>query len=269
LVAVAAIVVFCAGRASATPVDGPSGSYRETCKNIRQRGDTLYARCKGGDDRWHDTSLDEIGRCTDDINNINGRLQCNKEAREVVHGRAPEGSYAATCRDIHVDGSRLSARCRTGYGDWVESSLNLDGCRGDISNNDGRLRCATTEERDEHLPPGSYTQSCRDIRVEGDYLQARCQSGDGDWRDARLEDFRRCYGGIVNDDGRLECTRRDGWSVPRGSYTETCRQIYLRGDTLRASCQNGDGRWVWSQLDDWDNCREGIFNDDGHLRCRR
>ena len=73
----------------------------------------------------------------------------------------------------------------------------------------------------------------------------------------------------VNDDGRLECTRRGGRLVPTGSYSQSCRNIYVRGDNLRAMCQNRGGQWVWSELRDWDDCRRGIQNDDGRLRCNR
>jgi CVNH domain-containing protein len=270
LVAVAAVgmVVFSSGTANATPVDGPAGSYRATCRDIRQDGNSLRARCKDMDGRWRETQLDDIGRCVGDITNVNGELRCNRESRAVRSGRAPEGSYAGTCRDIRVEGDRLFARCQNSYGQWVEAYLNdLDRCRGDITNVDGRLRCG--EERRGPWPQGSYTATCRDIEVRGDSLQARCETADGGWRETGLADFGRCVGEIVNDDGQLYCTRRGGWSAPPGRYTESCRDIYLRGDILRARCRNEDGRWVWSQLDDWDGCRGNIFNDNGQLRCRR
>jgi len=40
-------------------------------------GDTLVARCRRADGRADRTSLAEIHRCTGDIGNINGNLQCN------------------------------------------------------------------------------------------------------------------------------------------------------------------------------------------------
>lgn len=263
-----AIVVFGSNTARATPVDGPPGSYRETCKNIRQYGDSVTARCKDGEGYWRDTRIDDIGQCVGEITNVNGELRCRREGRAVIEGRAPQGSYSGTCRDIHVDGNRLYARCQNGYGEWVETYLDdMDRCAGDITNVEGRLRCKA--EREGPWPQGSYTATCRDISVRGNSLRARCQTGYGEWRDTGLDNFRSCYGEIVNDDGHLECTRRSGWSVPRGSYVESCRDIYLRGDTLRARCRNGDGHWMWSQLNDWDRCGEEIVNDDGQLRCRR
>ena len=91
----------------------------------------------------------------------------------------------------------------------------------------------------------------------------------GDWVETSLNGLNQCVGDIVNDDGRLECTRRGGRLVPTGSYSQTCRNIYVRGDNLRAMCQNRGGQWVWSELHDWDDCRRGIQNDDGRLRCYR
>jgi len=54
-----------------------------------------------------------------------------------------------------------------------------------------------------------------------------------------------------------------------GSYSQSCSNNYVRGDNLRAMCQNRGGQWVWSELRDWDDCRGGIQNDDGRLRCNR
>jgi hypothetical protein len=38
---------------------------------------------------------------------------------------------------------------------------------------------------------------------------------------------------------------------------------------LRAQCQERDGGWRWSELHDWDDCRRGIVNENGNLRCVR
>jgi CVNH domain len=284
----AAMVLFGAGAAWASPWEGPDGSYRHTCKNIKMHDDSLRARCQDRDGNWHDAQLDHVERCISDITNVNGRLSCNQEAREALRGDVPPGNYAQSCRDIHVDGNRLRARCQTREARWVDAWLDdFRRCR-DIGNDNGRLVCGgyggndrdrdrdhdrdRDKDRDrdgDRVPRGSYTQSCRDIAVRGDTLLARCEERDGEWRTASLEDFQRCGGEIVNDNGRLDCTRRSGWSAPRGTYTETCRDIYLRGDTMRARCQTSNGQWLWSQLDDWDGCRSGIVNIEGQLRCNR
>jgi hypothetical protein len=97
-------------------------------------------------------------------------------------------------------------------------------------------------------------------------LIATCETLDGRWVEAVLDDYNVCTSEIVNDDGELHCSKRSGWSAPRGFYTETCRDIHLHGDILRARCQTQDGRWVWSQLNNWDSCG-WIVNVDGQLRC--
>jgi len=192
--------------------------------------------------------------------------------------QVPQGSYQKSCKNIEVNHDTLKARCKDMNGHWVNTSLdNFNQCNG-INNVNGQLQCGSwngdrDRDRDRdgdrgHAPPGSYRQTCRDVRVEGDRLLAKCESSDGRWLDTSLDDYQRCVGDIVNDEGRLECGRQGGRSVPQGSYSRTCRQIYVRGDTLRAQCETRDGRWIWTQLNDWDSCRS-IVNDDGHLLCRR
>src|SRR5947209_16698047 len=263
------------GKSSASALDNPRGSYQSSCKNIKVRGDVLYARCKNTNNHWVDSSLNDYGRCGGDISNTNGQLSCGGQGGS--YGSVPPGNYTQTCRDISVRGNSLRARCQTGNGDWVDTYLDsYNRCRNGISNVNGQLRCNgggdgdRDGDRDRYRGPrGSYQQTCRDIRVQGDRLEAECDTGNGNWRRSSLDHFDDCSGEIVNDNGQLECTRRGGRQIPRGSYVDTCRNIYVRGDTLRANCQTGDGHWNWSQLNDWDDCRGGIGNDNGHLVCRK
>jgi CVNH domain len=274
----AVTLFFAAGKSSAVTMDNPPGSYQQSCKNIKMRGDTLVARCKNYDNHWVDTTLDDVDRCGGDITNAGGQLTCSK------NGAAPSGDYAQTCRDISMRYNTLRARCQTRDGQWVDTSLDsYNRCRGGIVNIDGHLRCAGDADdryrdgggdRDgdrnrNNGPRGSYSETCRNIDVRGNTLRARCQSVAGEWRQTSLDNPGGCVGDIVNDDGYLQCTRGGGRTVPRGSYSETCRQIYVRGDSLRARCQTSDGRWVWSQLNEWDDCRGGIVNLNGQLVCRK
>jgi hypothetical protein len=278
------MVLLSPGSARAAVDDYPAGTYQETCKNIRMRGDTLYARCKNRDNRWVNTWLRDADRCVGELTNVDGRLVCGRI------GSVPSGDYSETCRDIRIRFNTLYARCQTRDGDWVRTSLDgFTRCTGNIANVDGQLRCPMGEYRDAddrgrdwdrdrdrdrdrdggYGPRGSYRQSCRDIEVHGDTLRARCETEEGQWRETTLNDIDRCVGEIVNDDGRLECTRPGGRTVPTGNYMESCQRVHVDGDTLRAWCPNREGRWIWSQLNDWDDCRGGIWNDDGRLRCRR
>lgn len=246
----------------------PAGTYQQSCRDISLRGDDLRARCRDNRGHYHDTSLDGADRCWGDISNSDGHLVCNK------NGSMPSGAYSQTCRDIRVRYNVLRARCQDRDGRWTDTALeSFSSCRTGIENINGQLRCME-DRRDRdydrgYAPRGSYSQTCREIHAQGNSLRAVCQTDGGNWVGASLNDFDRCVGEIVNDDGRLECTRRGGRLVPAGSYSQSCRNIYVRGDNLRAQCQERDGGWRWSELHDWDDCRRGIVNENGNLRCVR
>jgi hypothetical protein len=274
----ASMVVVCSAAQ-----DIPPGSYTATCRNIKVKHDKLQAKCQTSQGNWVKTSLNDVDRCIGDITNVEGQLTCNQ------NGQPPVGTYTQTCRNIRIRYNTLYASCETSNGQWLDTSLdNFSQCSGGIANNEGRLQCGgyggnggydrdRDRDRDhdgDHdryrgsAPQGSYTQTCRDIRVQGDDLRASCQTSDGRWLNTSLDGYNRCSGDIVNDEGQLECTRAGGRSVPQGTYSQTCRQIYVRGDTLRAQCETRNGRWNWTQLDDWDSCRS-ISNQDGQLHCDR
>lgn len=261
----------------------PPGSYRESCRDIRVRGNSLEAVCMDAAGSWRQTYLDGFERCSSDVTNENGRLTC---ARNVP---PPKGSYAKSCKGIRLQYNTLHARCQTRDGRTINASLDhAQQCRWDIENVDGQLRCQAGAREfgrgreqnrdsihagDQTLSPatstprrGSYSMNCRDIHMLGDTLLATCQTIDGRWIDASLSDVSHCVGDIVNRDGHLECTRSDRRGLPRGSYVETCRDIYVRGDVLRASCRALDGSWRWSELSDWERC-SAVVNDNGRLVC--
>lgn len=225
-------------------------------------------------------------------------------------GNIPPGSYSQTCRDIHTDGNRLDAECQTRDGNWRRTSLDhLDQCGGGIVNNDGRLVCGGNngygypdrdrdrdrdQDRDRDrdrgyrsgwqgdIPPGDYAQTCRNIRTNGNRLEAECQKRNGGWRKTALDNIDQCSGGVINSDGHLQCGAgggyaygspdrgyRSGWqgNIPPGDYAQTCRNIRANGDRLDAECQSRDGNWRKTSLRDLDRCNGPIANDDGHLVC--
>jgi hypothetical protein len=56
----------------------------------------------------------------------------------------PPGSYQGSCTQVHWAGSTLVAECRTRDGRMTGTGLaNARGCRGDIANIDGQLRCVS------------------------------------------------------------------------------------------------------------------------------
>jgi hypothetical protein len=55
----------------------PPGSYRQSCGDAHIERGALVATCRGEHGRMVRSSLADVGRCTGDIGNINGVLQCN------------------------------------------------------------------------------------------------------------------------------------------------------------------------------------------------
>ena len=53
----------------------------------------------------------------------------------------PAGSYRQSCGNIQVQGTTLTAVCRTTDGRQVQTALDIAGCAGDIGNNDGQMQC--------------------------------------------------------------------------------------------------------------------------------
>jgi hypothetical protein len=54
---------------------------------------------------------------------------------------------------------------------------------------------------------------------------------------------------------------------PSGSYQQSCRNIGVNGSTLYANCQNINGEWQSTQLQDFQRCAGEIGNNNGALRC--
>jgi len=123
-------------------------------------------------------------------------------------GGLPYGDYQQTCRNIRNNGYRLEATCQKRNGDWRSTSLYYRDCRSSIVNDNGRLRCSNGGEGDHwrgRVPSGPYEQTCRNIRVDGNQLNATCQKRNGDWRNTSLSNFNYCRSQIENENGHLRC----------------------------------------------------------------
>lgn len=123
--------------------------------------------------------------------------------------RLPEGNYLQTCRDIRVEGDRLTARCRMREGGYNYTDMRLRECRGGrVENLNGTLQCEGAGYSGGRLPTGNYRDTCRDISLQGDRLTARCRDKWGDYRLTALS-LSDCNGGQVeNSNGNLVCR---GW----------------------------------------------------------
>ncbi|AUX20968.1 uncharacterized protein SOCEGT47_014450 [Sorangium cellulosum] len=247
----------------------PEGSYLRTCRNVRIDRGTLFATCADRRGRLHETYLQRYWLCRGDIENDNGMLRC---ADHRPGDRAPEGSYRRTCWNVRTDRGTLFATCEDRRGRHHETYLQQYWlCRGDIENDDGRLRCAD-QRPDDRTPEGSYRSTCRNIRTDRGTLYAECMDRGGRFRATHLEGFRTCRGDIENDNGMLRCAERrpddrPDDRAPEGSYRSTCRNIRTDRDTLYAECMDRQGRHHETYLERYWLCRGDIENDDGRLRC--
>jgi hypothetical protein len=176
----------------------PAGSYRQSCSAPVVRGDTLSTTCLDRAGKFRATSLGNISACVGGIFNDDGALRCSRG------GTPPPGSYTQTCERQYVANGYLIAVCRNRDGNGVRSApLLLNGCVGDIYNDNGKLWCSRSAE----TPSGSYTQSCEQTRVVGEALVSLCRERGGLLRSTSLPKFRQCVGDIFNDNGNLGCRR--------------------------------------------------------------
>ena len=67
----------------------PGGSYQRTCKQIHWAGTTLVAECLTADGRYIGTGLPNANKCSGDIGNNNGRLQCTYVGGAQSPGSSP------------------------------------------------------------------------------------------------------------------------------------------------------------------------------------
>ena len=116
---------------------------------------------------------------------------------------SPTGSFRASCSRISYDEitGLLVASCDGPNGaQWSQIDV-LGSCNGgDIANHDGTLGC----ER----PPGSYLQTCRDVRYLGGQLRALCRTSTGTLEQRSTLDYPGACpdgAGVANADGHLQC----------------------------------------------------------------
>jgi CVNH domain len=124
----------CAHAHAATAL--PPGPYKDSCTKVQMKGTTLHAVCKNFDGRGIESSLTEANSCSQGVINLNGFLNCQ------VNDVLPPGSYLATCKDVHVEGTTLHATCNNGKDQWLPAEMrDAHKCTGDIANQEGALRC--------------------------------------------------------------------------------------------------------------------------------
>jgi hypothetical protein len=175
----------CAAQAQGNRQGGvPSGGYAQTCQDIHTNGNTLEAKCQTMNGQWNRTSLQNFNECTGGIENVDGRLACNK------NGNSGQNYRSGDQQDRRNNGQ--------GYG-----SGDQQGDRDRHDNEQGN------RPGDWHngVPYGGYSQTCQDIRASGTTLLASCQKRNGQWRQSSLRNFNQCRGEIENNNGKLVCGR--------------------------------------------------------------
>src|SRR5690349_1632621 len=187
--------------------NAPSGSYQQTCSDISVKKGELRANCKDEKGKTHSARLSHYERCSSDITNKNGKLECaggssGSASHEHSAPSQPVGSYTETCKDVRMKGTTLHAVCKSIDGREMPTSLkDANRCSQGVINMDGILNCAVSDV----IPPGSYTATCKDIRLRGTTLQASCNNGHDRWNPAELRDAHKCSGDIANHEGTLRC----------------------------------------------------------------
>ena len=169
----------------------PSGSYQQSCTNIRVRGDQLIARCTNpqGATVRSSISLDSCRR--GDIVNSNGQLACNRTGYGRRNGSYNNGGYNGGYNNGGYNNGGYNNGNNGGYNNGNNGGYNNGGY------NNGRYGYGA--------PGGSYQSSCTNVQTNGSVLTATCTSPNGANITSSINTA-RCRGGdIANVNGRLEC----------------------------------------------------------------
>ncbi|HEY5030641.1 MAG TPA: CVNH domain-containing protein [Candidatus Angelobacter sp.] len=181
---VAALALGLGGVAITCQAQAPGGSYQQTCRDIGVRGSTLSATCKDEGGNWRSTQLSDFQRCNGEIQNLNGNLSCTGG-----NGAGNNGNYNNGNNGDRRDGDNRDANSR---------DANHSGDRDHDQNGNYR--------NESNGPRGSYSQTCQNIQVNGDTLQASCQKKNGKAKNSTLRNYQQCRD-IQNDNGKLRCSR--------------------------------------------------------------
>lgn len=117
----------------------------------------------------------------------------------------PAGSYLETSYDITVV---LTCESQKIDGEWIRTGLQIQDLCGGLVNLNGQLKPEhDSEPSTGYIPPGSYKDSCRDIRIT---LHATCQKRDQSWVPSSLDitKYQTYPGTLVNDNGDLAFNMR-------------------------------------------------------------
>jgi CVNH domain len=176
----------------------PSGSYQQSCTNIRVRGNQLTARCTNTQGVAVRSTI-ALNSCRNgDIGNSNGQLTClganngygNGNHRRHHNGQDNGYGNGGYNNGHHGDNDRNN-------GGYNNGGYNNGGYNNGGYNN-GRYNNGAA-------PGGSYQSSCTNVQMSGSTLSATCTSPNGGSITSSIN-ASRCRGmDIANLNGRLVC----------------------------------------------------------------
>lgn len=115
-------------------------------------------------------------------------------------GELPNGTYGESCQECKLNHNILKCSCLDRKGVLRRSGINFSRCDGSIANDDGRLIC-----EGDIFPAGTYGQTCKNCRFNGDVFVCRCADRKGRFVRARIK-YQNCgSGSLRNQDGLLIC----------------------------------------------------------------
>ncbi|MCF8035073.1 MAG: CVNH domain-containing protein [Desulfarculaceae bacterium] len=123
--------LVCAGHSRGLP----QGSWQNSCRRARMKGNTLLAECKNSHGDWVQSWLD-VSHCSRQVGNDNGRLVCGGGRTYPL----PGGSWQNSCRRWRLQDGRMWAECKNRGGDWHGTWVDIKNCRT-LTNDNGKLRC--------------------------------------------------------------------------------------------------------------------------------
>ena len=176
----------------------PSGSYQQSCTNIRVRGGQLTARCTNPQGVAVRSSI-ALNSCRGgDIVNSNGQLACNGNGNGYGYGNNGNGNGNGNGRHRHRHDDNNNGGNNNGdYNNNNNGGYNHGGYNNGGYNN-GRYGNGG-------MAAGSYQSSCTNVYMNGPNLTASCTAPNGQ-RITSSINAAQCRGGdIANVNGRLAC----------------------------------------------------------------
>ena len=179
----------------------------------------------------------------------------------------PSGSYQQSCTNVQMRGSTLSASCSSNNGRQIYSSMNVNGCNGDIANVNGYLRCNGSYG---YNNGGYYGGGNENDDNDND------DNGNGKGKHHHHDPNGNAYGyygnrdnGGYNGNGGYYGNGNYGYGLPSGSYQQSCTNERIYGSVLSASCTATNGAYINSSIDVRQCQSRGsdIANRNGYLSC--